>query len=411
MSDALVPFTGRARRAIPGIVAGVTLSEIARSIAPYLPSAKAVGSALGEAHAGYKHAKTSKGHSYASDMKNMSMAPVSISTRHITRKASIRSNPKMTTVTHRELVGSAVTGSTGFNVTASYALNPGLATSFPWLSVQAQQFQEYRFRKLCYEYVPIAPTSTQGDVTLCVDYDSSNPPPTSEVQASDLSGTIVDSCWKPIMIRLNPSALHAIGPRKFIRSGNSYGDLKTFDSGNFYLCTENETGTTTIGKLYVSYTVEFFTPFNGPYQYTKASGTSSYGLCTSAQTLGSGVQTNVLFDTPFCNALNLTLTSGVFTPPAGFYKIEAILTITDTASETLTIVGNVTKNAANLPVTASTYPRVQAAGVAGSTQTFTVVGYTSCNGTDTISIFVEAIGTAGTLTLPIDGQVVNFTLA
>jgi len=55
-------------------------------------------------------------------------------------------------VAHREFL-SDVTGSIAFTLN-SYAIQPGLNVTFPWLSAIAAQFEEYRMDGLCFEFRP-----------------------------------------------------------------------------------------------------------------------------------------------------------------------------------------------------------------------------------------------------------------
>lgn len=67
--------------------------------------------------------------------------------------------PEFTTVseglriTHREYIGDVVSSSnTNFFNNSVYSVNPGLSATFPWLATVAQQFQEYEWMGLIFEY-------------------------------------------------------------------------------------------------------------------------------------------------------------------------------------------------------------------------------------------------------------------
>ncbi len=70
-------------------------------------------------------------------------------------------------VRHREFVND-ISGNTSFG-TVGYYINPGLRSSFPWLSNVANNFETYRFNKLCYEYRTASATSEIGKALLAVD--------------------------------------------------------------------------------------------------------------------------------------------------------------------------------------------------------------------------------------------------
>jgi hypothetical protein len=274
-------------------------------------------------------------------MDGMSSAPVAVSNRFVSRKASIRSGKgrKPTIIKHRELINGNILGSTTLTKQLTLALNPGNSTTFPWLSKQAIQYEEYHFRRLMFEYVPIVSTATQGDILLVPDYDSSNPPPNSEAEAIDHVDATIDSIWKPLSVVLSPRDMHALGPRKYVKpSANVFGDIKTFDCGNLHVFTNNELSNATIGKLFVHYEVELYTPFNGPFYSTQPSQVSLFrsSISTSYTT---GIETLVNFDTVQYNPLAIVVASGAqFTPPPGVYKVTVNVTVQDAINENLSVV-------------------------------------------------------------------------
>jgi hypothetical protein len=163
-------------------------------------------------------------------------------------------------IVHRELLAS-VSGSTAFAVPQSIALNPGLSASFPWLSSQAQSWERYRFNKLRFCYYTRTGSNVPGSVQMVPDYDAADAAPVSEQVASSYEDVEEDAPWKDICCELRPSALHALGPTKFIRLGALLAnqDIKTYDAGNFFLATTDGTNVAW-GKLWVEYDVTLYTP-------------------------------------------------------------------------------------------------------------------------------------------------------
>jgi len=193
-------------------------------------------------------------------------------------------------VRHRELLGS-VTGSVVYTNALSVALNPGLVSSFPWLSMESLGWETYRFNSLRFEYFTRTGTATPGSVILAVDYDASDPAPLTEQIAANYAGSREDAPWKDICLDLMPSALHGIGPRKFLRYGATAAneDIKTYDSGNFYLATIDGTAIPW-GKLWVSYDVTFYTPqMPGTTLLTSALQIESATAPTTAAVFGATV--------------------------------------------------------------------------------------------------------------------------
>jgi hypothetical protein len=376
-----------------------------------LPSGRTVGRVAREALDGYRSSGRASNNTASTGFGTSSAAPIAISTRVVSRRAKVTNKGRgSTNIKHRELVTSLVLGQTTFSLVSNLPINPGIAALFPWLSVQASQWQEYRFRRVMFEWVPIAPTTTQGDVTLAVDYEASNPPPTTEVQMSDLHGSVTDSTWKPIRLSCNVKDMYALGPRKYVRSSVVNGDIKTFDSGNFFLAVENfSASNVTAGKLYVTYDVDLFIPFNGPPQYTQPTASSEFLRVSSAQTLATGVPTNYLPDTVLFNTLGIVsnLGTGVFTPAAGFYRIDWQLTFKDTLAETFSVVGQLNKNGAFQGIVASD----SISNVANGLITLSGSTLCSCNGTDQIVLSVAASGAAGVLSVTANSSFIIFSLA
>ncbi|QMW68827.1 capsid protein [Crucivirus-362] len=89
-------------------------------------------------------------------------------------------------ISHSEYIGELVSGVGVSNIapftSQAYNINPANSGTFPWLSATAVNFQEYKFRKLIFEYRPLvsdsATTTTSGALTsmgsviMATQYDS-----------------------------------------------------------------------------------------------------------------------------------------------------------------------------------------------------------------------------------------------
>ncbi len=299
-------------------------------------------------------------------------------------------------IAHRELVVASIAGSTTFTVQNFLALNPGLAATFPWLAPQAQQWEQYRCLKLNAEYIPIAPTSTQGDIIISPNYDSSDPQPTTETQAGNSQDSVTLSCWSAVIVPLDPSAMMGLGPRRFVRPSAVAGDIKTFDVGTLAICSNNETGTSAIGKLYLDYDFEFFIPQNDPSTATLPLQTSLFAYASANQTYTTSVAAVQNWNSKIYDPLGIgSGSSGTFTPPAGVYLVYANICANDNGNETFTFKAEIIKNGASL-----SQPLVSTVRMfAGSSPQLqnVVFGIVPCNGTDTIAVNVTLTGAAGTL--------------
>lgn len=174
---------------------------------------------------------------------------------------SVTGTFRSTNIKHRELV-SSINGTSAFTVSQSLALNPGISATFPWLSSQAVGWEQYRFNSLRFCYYTRCATTTTGSLLLVPDYDAADSAPSSEQIASAYRDVVEEVPWVPNFVcTLDPKAMSSLLGRKYIRTGPLAAnlDIKTYDSGNLFVCTLDGT-VTNWGKLWVEYDVDFFVP-------------------------------------------------------------------------------------------------------------------------------------------------------
>lgn len=200
---------------------------------------------------------------------------------------------------HREYLGDVQTGSAGaFNIN-NYYINPGLPSSFPWLSQIASNFEQYRFNGLVYEFKSTSAdalnsTNTAlGVVIMVTDYNAGddNFGNKQEMENHEFASSARQSC----------SMLHPIECKKsqtpvselYIRNGPvpSGEDPRLYDLGNFQIATQGQQGSSVnIGELWVTYEVEFFKPQLGGL-------TTGSSLLTDHFWSSTGVSTSAYFGT------------------------------------------------------------------------------------------------------------------
>lgn len=169
-------------------------------------------------------------------------------------------------IRRREFLGDVISSSTAntFDL-RSYAINPGLAATFPWLSeVCGSTFQQYRINGMVFEFRSMSAdalnsTNTAlGSVVMATDYDSADVPFTSKQQMENSEFGV--SC-KP-----SSNMIHAIECAKgattiseqYVRAfANPSGtDVRMYDLGKFYIATTGFQGTSVnAGELWVSYDI------------------------------------------------------------------------------------------------------------------------------------------------------------
>lgn len=316
----------------------------------------------------------------------------------ISSPAKVNTTLKGTHVNHRELVGT-VNGSIAFTA-SKFVCNPGIAATFPWLSGQAAQWEQYRFNRLRFRYLTRTATTTVGSLIMAPDYDPSDAAPASELAISTYQDCVEDAVWvQELTCELNVDSMFPNGRRKFVRTGSvGAEDLKLYDAANFFLCTLEQVGASAIGKLWVEYDVDFFTPQTpGSSSASNARYLSRY-VDDTAQALATGVAEPLLFSDNVVDALGIgAAVIGVFTPPAGNYRVEAQCSVNDTiAAGTFSLLMEVYKNGAALPAGERSAGRSAHDATAANASSLVVCdAYIVCSGTDTFQVQLTATTDSG----------------
>lgn len=156
-------------------------------------------------------------------------------------------------------------GTSAFQVT-SFALNPGLQSTFPWLSQVANCFTLYEFQGLIFQYKPLfsedaGTSNTLGKVILATEYDPSAPDFLTSVQMEnyDYCNSAKPSCG--IVHGVETANSQQALNLQYIRTGTTTRDLIFTDIGKFQLATEGiplpaAATSVIVGELWVTYKVK-----------------------------------------------------------------------------------------------------------------------------------------------------------
>lgn len=228
-------------------------------------------------------------------------------------------------VRHKEYLCDVVAGTgtpTAFNICNEFELNPGLESTFPWLSSIAQQYQEYSWRGMVFHYKPtsgnsVASTNTAlGNVMVHTDYRVTAPAPVSKVEllneyfASDSIPS--EEFCHPIECDPKENPYNV----QYVRTGAvpSGEDPKTYDLGITRIATKGiPAAATVLGEIWVSYEVELKKP--------QITGSNSQSV-KSAMVAGDGTApttSSLCGSAPLYqdNFLGVTLAGKTVTIPAG----------------------------------------------------------------------------------------------
>jgi len=205
---------------------------------------------------------------------------------------------------HREYIGD-VFSTTAFTTT-NYNVNPGLSATFPYLSNIAQNFQEYKFRGLVFEFKSTSAdalnsTNTAlGQVILASQYRADAAAFINKEQMLNEMWSVSTKPSNNVLLPIecdpkeNPFAI------QYVRSGTvpSGQDEKLYDLCNLVVGTFGSQAAANVGELWATYEVELLKPqatgllgLNTPSFHMYASS----GVSTSAY-FGATATNTVAFD-------------------------------------------------------------------------------------------------------------------
>jgi len=177
----------------------------------------------------------------------------------------------------------------------SYPINPGLSSSFPWLSQVASLFDQYQMNGLVFEF---RSTSSEynsvgqalGTVVMATDYDVTDAPyPTkAQMENSDFACSAKTSSDLIHGVECAPSTRPT--NIMYVRTGSSppNTDLHLYDLGNFQFATAGlSSSTVTVGELWVHYDVTLMKKQINPNQGGQSAFILSGGTIAAATPFGT----------------------------------------------------------------------------------------------------------------------------
>jgi len=244
-------------------------------------------------------------------------------------------------VCHREYLGD-ITGTAAFNNNV-YPLNPGIATTFPWLQSVATNYQQYRIHGLVFEFRPLitdfVTNGAPGVIMMSTNYNADLPKYVSkqEMENAEFAVSIKPTQALCHMVECDPHQT-PIG-ELYVRGGPvaTNQDLRMYDHGNFQFATSSNP-VQNLGELWVTYCVEFYKPTidlaNG------TTGAMAAHVVRSNVTPTTPVGTATLFS---AGSLSLTLTPTIITITNAtvgvVYNINTIFSCTVPTTNSLAVPG------------------------------------------------------------------------
>lgn len=255
------------------------------------------------------------------------------------------SRPQRHTVSAAEEV--AVVASGAATAIQRFRINPADGVTFPYLSVQARQWEFYRFKKLRFFYLTRSATSEAGSVILSPDYDNKDAPAATEIELVNTKDATNGVIWADLECKLDPRMMYSQGPRKKV-SDTLMFDRDLYDSGVLRLLARSPNTLATAGILWVEYEVDFEVPAE-PEDVDVGEEFLNVFAINAGQALTSGVSATVLWSTIAGVQQGLSYSAGVFTATAKC-RFRIILTArcqgSTTASDFIAIINIVTTGSA-----------------------------------------------------------------
>lgn len=196
-------------------------------------------------------------------------------------------------VCHREYLGD-ILGTAGFT-NRQYPLNPGMSTTFPWLSTVAANYQEYKFHGIVFEFrsllTDFVTGGAPGVIVMSTNYNADAPVYTTKQQMENAEFAVSTKPTINLMHGVECADVQTILPQRYVRSAapSAGQDLRLYDLGNFQFATASNP-IQDLGELWVSYCVEFFKPIQPTFTSIPSAGehTIRFGV-GSANPLGTNL--------------------------------------------------------------------------------------------------------------------------
>jgi len=316
-------------------------------------------------------------------------------------------NTASKTVTKDEYIGD-VAGTVAFTTT-QFAVNPGQAATFPWLAIEAKQWEKYEFEKLEFylkpEVTQYTNNANSGKVILSFDSDASDPPPLNKQEAEDVMPMADGMSYQTVNLNIPKFILQSHHDSFYVRPGNLPGgsDIKTYDLGNLFVSTIGQGGPVpNMMELRVRYTCRLMIPILENTAAAPQNNQVTYLVDSSA-----ALTTNVAYQPllasanstsrPVTNGLNVVNTAGSIVPPPGNYMLFCSSIAYNTNDALGSLAMGVLKNGVvQNPVVGTLYTAAMTSTNDFAQFTVNSSQWISCNGTDAITISLLGAFGAGT---------------
>lgn len=167
-------------------------------------------------------------------------------------------------VVHREFIG-FVNSSVDF-VNLRHSLNPGISSTFPWLSGLAINFQKYKMNGLIFYFkstaanMTVSTNNALGAIGGVTQYNPYDPEPQTFADALNIAGAMESTPVKDVIFPVECDKFHAVYPTFFVREQEVTDDKAKYDPGVFNIISYGSQAPAVVGQLWVAYDVTLIQP-------------------------------------------------------------------------------------------------------------------------------------------------------
>lgn len=171
-------------------------------------------------------------------------------------------------ICHHEFIGD-VNSSVGY-VTTRYPINPGMTSTFPWLSSVAAAFQKWEVNGLMFYLKSTSATALNstntalGTVIGAMQYNVYAAAPASKTEILALAGAADGKPSEDQLYPLECAPDMTVYRTRLIRHGGVTDDLQKYDAAGFNLARVGSQADAVIGELYVAYDITLKEPKLAP---------------------------------------------------------------------------------------------------------------------------------------------------
>lgn len=174
-------------------------------------------------------------------------------------------------ISHREFIAD-ISSTNAFSL-QNYFINPGLSTTFPFLSQIALNFEQYEMLGLIFEFKTTSATAVAssntalGVIVLTTNYDVLDANFTTKQQMEAYEYTVSTVPCSSVIHPVECDPRRNVLSSLYVRNSSlpSTADQRFYDLGNLQIASVGSQATATVGELWVSYHVRLSKPKLNPY--------------------------------------------------------------------------------------------------------------------------------------------------